>query len=79
MSETIYDGPPSPADNERALVDVAAERDQLRQQIEKLLGAVDKVKAAPGRESGGEFTVESRRPFLALFDSADQVRKELEE
>lgn len=34
MSETIYDGPPSPAELERALVEVAKQRDQLLEGIE---------------------------------------------
>ena len=69
MAETVYDGPPSPGDTERALIEVAAERDQLRQQVERLLKQTDDLRrAAPGA-----------RGFRSrlLYSAADQVRKEL--
>jgi len=49
---------------------VEAERDQLRQQVEKLLGAVEAMRDAPwGRREERE---------ADLYQAADQVRKELE-
>jgi hypothetical protein len=49
-----------------------AERDQLRQQVEKLLGAIDAVKLG-GLPPGHPRSARSR-----MFNAADQVRKELE-
>jgi hypothetical protein len=74
MSETVYDGPPSPADNERALVEVAAERDQLRQQVELLLERADAHRAerSHGRTANLDWADKQ------LDEAADQVRKELE-
>lgn len=46
MAETIYDGPPSVGELERSLVEVAAQRDQLEQQVRELLEAVAKQPAA---------------------------------
>jgi hypothetical protein len=83
MAETIYDGPHSPADTERALVDVAAERDQLGKQVEKLLAettnAAARLDAADAETNfGDDFEHEVRGVSQALKAAADQVRKELE-
>jgi hypothetical protein len=37
MSETIFDGPPSSADLERSLVEVAEERDRFKKERDELL------------------------------------------
>ena len=54
-------------------LDLRAERDQLRQQVEKLLGAVDAHRA--NRE---QFPKGPSKRNEALWAAADQVRKELE-
>lgn len=53
----------------KAMDAVVAERDQLRQQVEKLLRAVD------AHRSGTSFAQDN----LALYKLADQVRRELGE
>lgn len=82
MSETIYDGPPSPSDTERALVEVAAERDHLRQQVVELLGSADAVLALRVPLGTGSPYLpdnwETRGRLRELDEAADQVRKELE-
>lgn len=50
--------------------ELEAERDQLRQQVEKLLGETDELRRCAPAEKGWY----SRR----LYQAADQVRKELE-
>ena len=55
---------------------IVAERDQLRQQVEKLLSAIEER-----RVKDGTLPVPSPRRIITdghLYQAADQVRKELE-
>jgi ferritin-like metal-binding protein YciE len=76
MSERL--GRPSDSEWVRTL---EAERDQLRQQVEKLLAettrAVERL-ALADEEWGDDFEAEVRAVSQALTAAADQVRKELE-
>jgi predicted flap endonuclease-1-like 5' DNA nuclease len=67
------------------LLERTAERDQLRQQVERLLGAADDVlklrRGIGPKEAGGLYlpdNFEARTRLHALDQAADQVRKELE-
>ena len=68
------------------LVDgLRAERDQLRQQVEKLLGSTDallgETRKAGDRPTGSSYLPDNdrvRERIRALSVAADQVRKELE-
>jgi hypothetical protein len=64
-----------------SLADALAERDQLRQQVEKLLSGTDAVFALRAPLAGRAFylpdTPEVRARLRELDQAADQVRKEL--
>jgi len=70
-----HDGPCWPRDYK-------SERDQLRQQVERLLGetthAAERLALADEAEWGDDFEAEVRTVSEALTAAADQVRKELE-
>lgn len=87
MAETIYDGPPSPGDTERALVEVAAQRDQLDQQVRELLERIENHRLWHVGGGLGAFHAAKRRTDEEqqeadaqqdrnLWAAADKVRKE---
>lgn len=81
MAETIYDGPPSVGELERSLVEVAAQRDQLDQQVRELLEAADHALALLGPGDCSVNACEGCKVEMAearseLLTAADKVRKE---
>jgi len=89
-SKTVMGCPGCTARNKRFAVKAIRERDQLRQQVERLLGAVENHRVfhvggglgafhAAKRRSDEETREVEAQQDRNLWDAADQVRKELGE